>query len=448
MKQFVLTILLTALLATWLQAGPRIVYSKPDNAFVVSGFKESCPATVDDIYKFARRMSIPGISYDESSRTWRVKASIWIGDGTIPGSAFFQLGSVKRPKETLIIAGDIWIRPAAKSIRRMDGRKAYINRLTAGLPEHSEIRPKILFDCKRNGQFGMFMGYRSLSTRGRIEKGGELFLYNTLVSAAVSDGRHNYRNCWRSLKKHDLKTGFYAEKIKFVNTTFSYFTGILINGIDKETDYQVDRCVFENGHIPFGDVMKAGNCVFRNLKAVSSGGEFTGCVFERNLWNWNFDGRKIGYDVILTNCVLGHSRRKNSWIKNRKTSPKWPMYPFIEERASVVFHVTGKNDLPVKQALVEVACEKHPGAAVCSSALTCESGKTPEALKEVVILVLKKKTATGIPGRPTIRFFNFTITVSASGYQTVKKTVSSEKLFRKLKNGSLPILKIELKEFK
>ena len=110
-----------------------------ENAFWVRGFPEDAPATPGALLAFDGAHGLGKVTHDQATDTTRLAAALWIGDNENAGT-FFRVGSTEHPRQHLAVLGTVWVRPPRASVRRSDGRRAIVNRLTIGDPENPDIR--------------------------------------------------------------------------------------------------------------------------------------------------------------------------------------------------------------------------------------------------------------------------------------------------------------------
>lgn len=431
--------------AVILTAG-TIEYYPEANAFLVNDFSEEQPVILKNIYEYDQNRKSGKISYNPAEDNYKVEASIWIGDPNRPASAFMQIGRPDHPYESLEIAGNIWIRPPVKSVVRADGRRALVNRLTAGNLLDPKIKPKIFFACSANGQYGLITGGRFSNKQKTNEfiYGGDLFLYHTVVSAVVPDGKHNFKNNNpENLKPINAIIAEDACELRLINSEFSCFNGFLIAGAQQ--DKQIIRgCTFENGMFVAG-TLTAEHCIFRKLLLLTiRETELFDCILENNTYNFDFSGIECRGPVSLTNCRLGPPQKENSWTKNNFKRPAWdtrPIFPYLDERAAIVVQVQDAKNAPIKSAIVEIKCEKNPEALIASTALTDKSGKTPASLDNNPMIVLLKKTqATETPGKPLSTYYEYTASINAPGYKAKRISLSSKDMYQDYAGGNIDVL--------
>lgn len=420
-------VLVSVLFAFATASHAGVDFVEKHRAFLVTGFPEGEPGTLTDVMECDAERGLGLVRFDSATQTFAVEASLWIGDPMCIGSTFFQLGTAERPREALAIAGDVWIRPPMDSVVRRDGRRAFVSRLTGGVPHNPAVAPRIVFRCEKPSQYGLMVGHRRQSN-GKVVRAGDLFLYHTTVTAAVQDRKHDFRTRLQR-PELDMWGGFYGSDIRLVNSTFSFFTDMLVYGLGRNTRIEVRGCVFEDGHTVFGNVCDMTGCTFRRVYAPSHGGDFVQCRFEDNVHNARFDGKHAHWPIVLTDCLVGEPRRRNPWKKYGGKANRWPVFPRIEERRTLVFSVADARGVPIKDAMVEVRCDGSPGAVVCSTALTGAGGRTPDEPEDgAILLVAREQTATETPGEPDTRVFSFGITVTARGFRSRRLEVRSRDL--------------------
>ncbi len=378
----------------------------------VRDFLEDEPATADTILAADRGHGWGVMHYDAAKDVYRLDASLYIGDDKNLG-AFFQIGRPGHPRETLVVRGDVWIRPPRKSPLRTDGRPAVVNRLTLGRPKDSSIRATLKIACERRGQFGVHIGIRD---KTRWIHGGDLHVYNSVITAAIPDRRH-------ALKSR----GWYGSSIRLIRAKLSWVDGAMTYGVNRKNSL-IEDTVFEHG----GDALRNGEqfvkgCTFRDLQiAVAEGGcldaVLVNCVFEHNQYNWTLGGA-YGRRVRMIDCRIGPQSKPLRLWKN-KVDPKRaamrhiPLYPCYSEWKSLVVKVTDRSGAPVFAAAVNVDCPRDASAVENPLALTDAKGCTPTRLEDGAILIaVKRLRATDAPDRPRAESFLYRVAVQAAGFR-------------------------------
>lgn len=399
-----------------LRAG--ITYRADDNAIWVKDYPEESPATLDTLHAADRQNRWGRVAWDRATDTYTIDASLWIGSDEDLGT-FFQVGRKGHEKETLVLKGNLWVRPAKESIQRSDGRRSVVNRFTLGDPADASIRPALKIACATSRQFGVFIGLR---TDDEWTHSGDLHAYNSIITAAVQDKAHILRGdgVW-----NNLRTGWYGSSIRLVNTTLSWIDGSMIYGA-AATNAVLDGVTFEQGGRALQNgVQYAKNCVFRNLEtAVSEGGclsaTLVNCRFEGNELNWSLGSAQSG-GITMIDCEVGPPKkrlviRKNQITPQDSVKRHVPIYPCYQEMKSVVLKVTDGRGRPVPAAVIEVGCNDMT-AVRNPLTVTGADGLSPQdAEGDAILITVLRLQATDTPDVPKESRFAYTVKVRAQGY--------------------------------
>ncbi len=391
--------------------GGSITYDKQANVVWVCDFLEDAPATADDLLAADRQHGWGIVRYDTATDVYSLDASLYIGDDKNLG-AFFQIGRPGHPRETLIVRGDVWIRPPKESPTRTDGRPAIVNRLTLGNPADPSIHATLKIACKTRGQFGVHVGIRE---KGLWIRRGDLYVYNSTITAATPD------------RQHALKSrGWYGSSIRLVNATLSWIDGNMTYGVDKDNSV-IEGTTFAHGGIALRNGAQfARGCTFRDLQtAVAEGGcldaTLVNCVFEHNERNWTL-GNSYGRGIRMIDCKVD-PQSKPIQLRKNKVDPKRaamrhiPIYPTYSEWASLAVKVTDGRAAPIFAAAVNVECARYPDAVQNPLALTDAKGLTPARVEDAILITTKRLQPTDTPGRVRSFLFSYRVTVSAAGFK-------------------------------
>jgi len=408
-----------------------IAYDATEGRIWVKGFPEEAPATLDMVLDADSKGKWGKVTYDKASDTYTIAASLWIGsDGDL--GTFVQIGRKDHPRETLVLKGDLWIRPPRESIKRSDGRASIVNRLTLGHPNDASILPSLKIACSKPREFGICLGLRTADGKAWT-RGGDLHAYNSILTAALQDRDHILRGSGEHKGYH---TGWYGSDIRLVNSTLSWIDGAMTYGADAGNAV-FDGTTFEHGGRALANSRQyARKCTFRDLEtAVAEGGSLdatlVNCTFENNALNWSL-GSAMSQGVTLIDCKVGPpkpppskaggphravSLRKNQVTADEAVKRRIPLYPCYNELRSLVVKVTDKDGRPVPRAVVHVACDDAT-ALRTPLAITDDHGLTSHDVeKDAVLLTVLRLQATDKPDEPKEFRFRYTVTVSAAGHK-------------------------------
>ena len=397
-----------------------ITYDQAENALWVRDFPQEAPATLDALLGADRKNNWGLVSYDQATDTYRVNASLHIGSDQ-GASTFFQIGRKDHPKETVIVKGDVWIKPPKQTLKRPDGRYVIVNRLTLGDPNDSSIKANLKIDCETNGQYSVFLG---LDTKEKKIAGGDLHVYNSTITAATQDKDHMMRGCG---DYQGMWTSWFGSDIRLINATVSWYNTTTTYSMQGHNS-TIEGTTFEHG----GGVLDNGqefarNCTFRNLRiAVAEGGcldaTLVGCKFQDNEYNWTL-GSLCSQGITMIDCEVG-PQKQPVYLSRNKVTPlqavkrKVPIYPCYTELQSLVVKVTDAQGKPIYRAAVSVLCREDPTAVKRGFCLTSGQGLTPSDPEKDAILITKRKLqATDDPENPKEFSFTYTVSVEAPGYK-------------------------------
>lgn len=405
-----------------------MAYDTDRKVLSICGFTEQAPATMARLLAADRSNGWGVVAYDAPTDTYRVKASLYIGSTNDLGTDV-QIGRPDHPHETVIVAGDLWVKPPKKSLRRSDGRFAIANRLTLGDERASNIRATLMFDCSKAYEFALVLGSRSASDAG--SPGPVLHVFNSTIRPVIPDKAHRIAGT-KMMGNND--TAWYASDVRLVN---AHILGLGDDGWGGMYGVQADNSViadslFEKCGVLFRNGRQfTRNCTFRDCGVVlAEGGCLTAtmidCVFTNNDHNWTI-GRKgcMGRGVTLIDCQVGPQKQplkiqKNDVPLEEAIKRKVMVYPACTDYITLPVKVTDRRGHPVNLAVVSVACpEDKEGVAVRNGyALTDAQGLTPADPDHSAILLARRRVqATDDPIHPKSLAYYYVLTVKAAGCQ-------------------------------
>lgn len=437
-----LAVLVVLVLAFGRISAGEIKYDSANNSVIVSGYPEEQPATLDDVLTADRKGGWGKISYDQGTDTFTLRASLYIGTNADWGT-FFQIGRAKHSKETLVLQGDLLVTPPKNTSRpvkihsdyaggRRDGGFRVSNRLTLGDIKNADIKPTVKMACSRKNEFAVkvLMEPMPSNTEERFYVPiGELFMYNSVLTAATPDAGHTYTAA--------ITLSHTGVNYCLRNSTMSWWDGILfqtayfyVQDLPK-AGRDVLGMTFENGGNASGP-FNCVDCVFRNLTVGCADRSAVRCVFEGNQSNYELASSHSG--VVFTDCVFGptkkplkipHSTRDEQWLRNysvnkRSSDLKLVLNPGVVERSSLPVEVLGDNGRPVKGAAVIVECaDDKEGLAIARNlAVTDDKGLTPsDAEGRAIVINWRDLRPTTDPAKPDTIHYSYILRVSAPGYK-------------------------------
>jgi hypothetical protein len=415
-------------------ASPQIDYRAESNVIWVTGYPEDAPATMDDVVTADRQGRWGKTSYEPVSDTYTLGASLWIGTDQDAGT-FFQIGRTNHPRETLVMAGDLWVRPAKPTSARVANtiKAAYIvNRLTLGDERNSAIRPLIKFACSKMDEFGLMAGVRNGGA-------GDLSLFNAAITAATPGKDHTWRG---------YPGGWWCAHLHIRNSVVSWVGSELVLGAVtlyrglKDSNMTVDGLTIEDAEgvrivavfpqaylistvpdtIPLCFIR---NSTFRRAGAVAAphATTFIHCFFEGNRQNMAFTTMPAA-KIAMLDCEVKPQTEPFTMPKVKPTpqqvaSGKLPKDCCLYDVRTVVCHVQDRKGRPIPYAMVDVACAQDATAVHRRAAVTDSQGNTPSDIERGAAFADARRTFPGDdPAKPVATTFRHTLTVRAVGYKT------------------------------
>lgn len=425
-----------------------VTYHSESNRLHVTGFPEERPGTLDDMLDADRREGWGVVSYEPATDTFRLDASLWIGCDKDAGT-YFQVGSLKHPRVTVLVRGDVWVRPPKKSlVRTEDRRYAIANRLQLGLPGVAEVRPVLKIACAGPQEHGLFVG-----VKGRA--GGSLFLYHATVTAAVPDREHVLRGFAHSNKRTGYVGGCWAHELQLHDSTLSWFGETLVLSAPTmgRNDWAhhnfvvngmtIEHCDGVRFYGAFVSRYRTGDEIpeplstflvrrtrFHDIGAVSSymSMTFIGCRFQDVARPMNFRSLPTNPHIVFIDCDLGEqaenfylARAGESQEGRRRPDPK------VDELATLMVHVRDQDGASVPAAMVSLTCDADASAVRRGLAVSGRDGKTPEETERgALLLTVRRWEAAEDPEAPRVKRFPYAVNVRASGYLPAHAEVSAE----------------------
>lgn len=399
-----------------------IQYDPARRCVEVAGFPADAPASADDLRAWEKQNALGIIGYDAETDACTVRASLWIGGEHAP-ETFFRIGRrPDHPRETLVVQGEVWVRPAPEirleggsALRRSDGRMPRVNRLTLGDAANSNLQATLKIECATNSQYGLRIGD---ANSGRLS--GELHVYHGVITAADPARRL-------------APSMLFGADIRLVNARVSCMQKFLAYGLQSGNSL-VTGTVFEvGGSALINGVQFARNCVFRDLETAvldygSLDATLVDCVFENNRCDWTLGGN-AGKKIVMIDCTLPPDSRfhirKNTAGPEQIRRAQCPVYPVCEQWRTLVVSVRDAiTARPLADAVVDVICDAHPAAVQNAPALTNPAGRTPEDYAQYPIRLLYRRfTATDLPDRTAITDdYVYRIRATAPGYAVAEIT--------------------------
>ena len=416
---------LAALLAA--SALADITYDPDLNRLRVSNYPESWPCTPARLRAADRMNGWGKVSHDPATDTTTVAADLFIGhwDGT---PTFFQIGSLDRPKETLLVKGDLVVTPAVVDGRtpNADNRLGHVynmpqgtNRLTLGLMQPggntpvATVKPVVRIESSDKDPHSVYVGLlpETLKAVPRpMVMGGELYVLNGTITAATRDAAHAVR----AVRFNGYLTS------KLINATFSWIDRPLAELRCKLQGHHITDSVFAHGKVAVfhTDRLLFHRCTFQDFDLVGDmiqRARFVDCVFRGNRQHFKLWCTRD--NVKLVDCTVGQAKLPDILRPRDNRVRRTRAYPALTSDRHVILEVTDRAGTPVPGAKVEVVCEQGKEDTVLfGTCLTNARGRTPGRGEERAILLRAlHKRATDTADKPLVERYSYGVRVTAAG---------------------------------
>ena len=414
---------LAALPPAALFAGCR--YLAESDTIQVSDYTLDVPCTPGILLRMDRMNDWGKVAYDSTADTYRVSADLQIGnnDGT---ATFFQLGSAEHPNETLLVRGNVVIHPCF--VKGDDAPRCAatppVNRLTLGSPTNPAIRAALKIDSEPGRERTLFCGAAPRIAQWGAQ-GGELHVYNGLITAASPDPGHSFgaMDPVQRSGPHVVLRG----SVVLDHAVVAWFKGVALWSADSRQVRATDT-VFEHGDYAAcnsNTPWDLRRCIFRDLGVALAdwGGAFRGtltdCVFTNNAVNWKLATPDA--HLICVDCDFDDSparKRYGAFADDGGGKLKPPT--FTSQRHVIVEAVDAAGS-PLAGAAVRIACEQNvwEDTVFNGKAVTGPSGRTPgPGAADAVLMTEYQETATAAADAPRRTDFSYSVTVSTPGGKT------------------------------
>ena len=417
-----------------------ISYDEGVKAIRICDFPKDMPCTLKRLAEVNGLFGWNKVTYDKASDTYTVTGDLWIGNND-DTETYFQIGGKEHPGETLIMKGNIFVRPYWKRGQNEGKHWWYVpkkvNRLTLGVQGDETVKAALKFDCNPQNHFALFTGLL-IEADGKVIMpneawGGQLFVYNSLITAVTQKPGYEVGSAIRPLPRGALL--LYGNGNVLDNAEISWVKGYVGYGRTchawkrDSCEYSIVNTVFSHCGYVCASVEKMAGCKFVDcVSPVQDAGdadvEFTDCVFSRN--THNFTLKWTGTGVTCIDCEIGAPLKGDSYVAKRAEKGQFPK--FISKR-HVVVEVADAAGKPVTGAEVTVKAEQ-PGAGMLENIrhVTGKDGKTDgKAGKNPILLTGVIKTATITQDQPEVQTFSYTVTASHDGKTAALKGVKPDK---------------------
>ncbi len=383
-----------------------VVFDAARHAIIVSDYPVSCPGSLRNLADADRIFGWGQVEYNADTDAYTVKCDLWIG-GDSGADTFFQIGSAEHPRETLVMRGNLLVRPwwlagrhAAEKWYRVPERQRPVNRLTVGCADDTNVTAKVRLDCQGTNRIGLATGLMTVDGKGGNMYGGELHVYHSaleLVNPAPGAAmRENFKLYGPSQHLvHAMLRGW---------GTVCGLTGMAHYG------NVIERSTFRG----CGRVIMGGSafhqCVFEGcrigLADWGSGAEVLGCVFRDNGRNYTLAYCK---QLVAEDCKLGPTRDADTIIMPPKAAQGKDSPAFISRRHVAVL-VADESGNPAPGAMVRFTPEQAG-----SGLLENNKCETDADGKATILLTEYIKTAGEAPDQPAVAVFTYAISAEQGG---------------------------------
>ncbi len=191
-----LQMVVTALVIAASSACAAVEYLPELDALWVTDYPAAYPCTPELLARVDTARGWGKVAYDEAAQSCTVACSLLIGrnDGS---ETWFQVGSAQRPRETLIVSGNLrvystWL--AGENSEDMRAGRSRVNRLTLGVRDDPSVHASLLID--NEGRAGCTIVIGGTSGYGSENQGGDLCAYHSTIAPAgkVRIGEANARS--------------------------------------------------------------------------------------------------------------------------------------------------------------------------------------------------------------------------------------------------------------
>jgi len=418
----------TALL--WAAAAHGGVFLVPErNALWIIDYPPARPCSLSQLAEVDRALGWGRVSYDRDTSTCTVTGDLIIGanDGS---ETVLKIGSAERPRETLVMAGNLYIHPyfvAGENQGRYWRAPRRMNVVVVGDRANKRIRASLKFACSPEERFTLRCG-RMPWIESSLQHGGGLYVHNSQIAPLSSAP---------GCEIGDGVEGVYLEGSTVLdNARIGGVSGMLYRmGPGVNRDCIVRNTTFERVDVPIaGGVRKASRCRFINCgTAIMDRGsldlELTDCVFEGNGQNWSLTYSNKG--LVCIDCEWDTPRKANPYrVWTDRAGKK--RHPKLTNRRHVVVEVLDAAGKPVEGATVSFRSEQEGCDLLQNRTFaTGKDGRTPgRGQGRAMQLTEYIKTATDIPDKPAVKFFSYTINAEKRGRSVAVQNVRPDRSWR------------------
>ncbi len=421
-----------------LQASAGIIYDSAADVIAVNAFPEEWPCTPARLAAMDRACGWNKVEYDPATGACIVHAGLEIG-GNDGSDTYFQLGSPHHPRETLVVHGNVvirpyWIKDANPGLWYTAARS--VNRLTLGCPDNTNIMPVLKIASSPQARRTLLAGV----CPGREAFGGQLHVHGGAITALTPDAAHRLGAADQPALGMILR----ADEVILRNAELSWIDGIMCYGAqefaatrDLQVKFECWNTRFTHGGTALADHGRAviRNCTFDDLDcAIRDYGGINlvieNCVFQNNGRNWELIYSDKGLTAVDCSIMPGRGPdRYRCWLNPAK---KVKQFPRFKSERHIIVEVTDTAGNPIPKAQVSVRAVPHNPACVENGlCLTDAAGRTPGAGQARAIRLLEYAVTATESNSPDIVSFRYEIAALAEGYQPIaRKDVTPDASWR------------------
>lgn len=419
-----------------------IEYDAALDAYRVSDYPKEYPCTPELLAQMDGLLGLGKVAPDRRTGVCTVTCNLLIGanDGT---DTYFQLGSLERPRETLVMRGNLYVCPYHVTGESRHAQWWYarprVNRLTIGDDGNPAIQAALKFDAPASDErFWLVTGERPEPNGKRtIGRGGQLMVWNGLVTAT------------RPAKGHEIAgLRLRGDGFVFVNSTLSWVKGMMTYGAYTgwRKTIRVVNSVFAHGGVAvIGGKQELTNCRIAECDtAVLDYGSIDvvlrNCTLEGNRHNWNlrFPG-KASPALVCIDCDIGPPIEGNSMQQHETAAIRGfrakgiPLRnPELIFKQHIVVRVIDAEGRSVPNAEIAVQPEQ-PGTDIDEGKRyrTDRAGRTSDHDgPEAVLLPEWRQTVTDAASPANAAQFTYTISAAAHGRTAELKDIRPDRSWK------------------
>ena len=419
-----------------------IEYDAALDAYRVSDYPKEYPCTPELLAEMDGLLGLGKVARDRETGACTVTCNLLIGsnDGT---DTYFQVGSLKHPRETLVMRGDLYVCPyyitgESRHSQWWHARQR-INRLTIGDEGNPAIRAALKFDAPASGErFWLVTGERPQPAgKCTVGRGGQLVVWNGLVTAVKQTRGHEiaglrlrgdgfvFVNSVLSWVKGMMTYGAYTgwrKTIRVVNSMFAHGGVAVVGGKQELTNCRIVEC--GTAVLDYGSI----NVVLK------------GCTFEGNQHNWNLRfPSKASPALICIDCDTGPPRAGNlmqqqetASIRSSRAKGVPLRSPQLISKRHIVVQVIDAEGKPAPNAEVTVQPEQS-GTDIDEGRRyhTDSAGRTANSdCPEAILLPEQRQVVIDAATPSNATEFTYTISATAHGRTAEVKGIRPDRSWK------------------